>query len=166
MSLIMNNVECTGCDFFEEEAIYRRADGPDNCPECGSKRKMSFKGLRYAIHGQGPGSFAAVDFGVLGKAETREDYDRCIATIEERFPGKRVHIQGESDAQNKRASTLSATKVGSVRKLRDSTTRSSKKYRHTRKDFSLRGVKKLKPPLNLLEVSDARSKHAGPTVRY
>ena len=99
MSLIMNNVECTGCDFFEEEAIYRRADGPDDCPECGSKRKMSFRGLRYAIHGQGPGSFAAVDFGVLGKAETKEDYDRCIATIEERFPGKKVHIEGESEAQ-------------------------------------------------------------------
>mgnify|MGYP003650855004 FL=1 len=99
MSLIMNNVECTGCDFFEEEVIYRRADGPDPCPECGSERKMSFRGLRYAIHGQGPGSFAAVDFGVLGKAETKEDYDRCIKTIEERFPGKRVNIQGETPAQ-------------------------------------------------------------------
>ena len=72
----MNNLECTGCDFFEEEVMYRRADGPDDCPECGSKRKMSFVGLRYAIHGQGPGSFAAVDFGVPGKAETKEDYDR------------------------------------------------------------------------------------------
>lgn len=99
MSLIMNNLECTGCDFFEEEAIYKRADGPDDCPECGSERKMSFKGLRYAIHGQGPGSFAAVDFGVLGKAETKEDYDRCIRTIEERFPGKRVNIQEETPAQ-------------------------------------------------------------------
>jgi len=99
MSLIMNNLECTGCDFFEEEAIYRRADGPDDCPECGSKRKMSFIGLRYAIHGQGPGSFAAVDFGVLGKAETKEDYDRCIATIEKRFPGKRVNIQEETKGQ-------------------------------------------------------------------
>jgi len=99
MSLIMNNVECTGCDFFEEEVIYRRADGPDDCPECGSERKMSFRGLRYAIHGQGPGSFAAVDFGVLGKAETKEDYDRCIRTIEERFPGKRVNIQEETPAQ-------------------------------------------------------------------
>ena len=89
MSLIMNNVECTGCDFFEEEVIYRRADGPDPCPECGSERKMSFRGLRYAIHGQGPGSFAA----------TKEDYDRCIKTIEERFPGKRVNIQGETPAQ-------------------------------------------------------------------
>jgi hypothetical protein len=95
----MNNLECTGCDFFEEEAIYKRADGPDDCPECGSKRKMSFRGLRYAIHGQGPGSFAAVDFGVLGKAETKEDYDRCIATIEKRFPGKRVNIQEETPAQ-------------------------------------------------------------------
>ncbi len=95
----MNNVECTGCDFFEEEVIYRKADGPDDCPECGSERKMSFRGLRYAIHGQGPGSFAAVDFGVLGKAETKEDYDRCIRTIEERFPGKRVNIQEETPAQ-------------------------------------------------------------------
>tara|TARA_R110000824_G_scaffold61416_5_gene163369 strand:- start:2276 stop:2737 length:462 start_codon:yes stop_codon:yes gene_type:complete len=99
MSYLINNVECTGCDFFEEEVMYRRADGPDDCPECGSKRKMSFKGFTFAIHGQGPGSFAAVDFGVLGKAETKEDYDRCIKTIEERFPGKRVNIEGESQAQ-------------------------------------------------------------------
>jgi hypothetical protein len=99
MSLLINNVECTGCDFFEEEVMYRRADGPDDCPACGSERKMSFKGFTFAIHGQGPGSFAAVDFGVLGKAETKEDYDRCIKTIEERFPGKRVNIEGESPAQ-------------------------------------------------------------------
>lgn len=108
MSFIMNNLECTGCDFFEEEAIYRRADGPDDCPECGSKRKMSFVGLRYAIHGQGPGSFAAVDFGVLGKAETKEDYDRCIKTIEARFPGKRVNIQEETPAQK-------ATRIETIR---------------------------------------------------
>ena len=62
MSLIMNNLECTGCDFFEEEAMYRRA-------------------------------------GVLGKAETKEDYDRCIKTIEKRFPGKRVNIQEETRGQ-------------------------------------------------------------------
>ena len=99
MSLLINNVECTGCDFFEEEAMYRRADGPDDCPECGSKRKMSFKGFTFAIHGQGPGSFAAVDFGVLGKAETKEDYDRCMATIQKRFPGKRINIEGENESQ-------------------------------------------------------------------
>ena len=32
-------------------------------------------------------------------SETKEDYDRCIATIEERFPGKRVNIQEETLAQ-------------------------------------------------------------------
>jgi hypothetical protein len=99
MSYIINNVECTGCDYFEHEAMYKRADGPDDCPVCGSERKMSFRGFSFAIHGQGPGSFAAVDFGVLGKAETKEDYDRCMATIQERFPGKRVNIEGESTAQ-------------------------------------------------------------------
>jgi len=99
MSYLINNVECTGCDFFEEEAFYKRADGPDDCPECGNKRKMSFKGFTFAIHGQGPGSFAAVDFGVLGKAETKEDYDRCMATIQERFPDKRINIESESAAQ-------------------------------------------------------------------
>ena len=36
---------------------------------------------------------------MLGKAETKEDYDRCMAQIQERFPGKRVHIEGESEAQ-------------------------------------------------------------------
>ena len=99
MSYIINNVECTGCDYFEHEAMYKRIDGPDDCPKCGSKRKMSFRGFSFAIHGQGPGSFAAVAFGVLGKAETKEDYDRCIATIEKRFPGKRVNIQEETPAQ-------------------------------------------------------------------
>ena len=99
MSYLINNVECTGCDFFEYEAFYKRADGPDDCPECGSKRKMSFKGFTFAIHGQGPGSFAAVDFGVLGKAETKEDFDRCMATIQKRFPGKRINIEGENESQ-------------------------------------------------------------------
>ncbi len=99
MSYIINNVECAGCDYFEHEVMYKRTDGPDDCPKCGSKRKMSFRGFSFAIHGQGPGSFAAVDFGVLGKAETKEDYDRCIATIEERFPGKRVNIQEETRGQ-------------------------------------------------------------------
>tara|TARA_R100000152_G_C6768669_1_gene194238 strand:+ start:104 stop:565 length:462 start_codon:yes stop_codon:yes gene_type:complete len=99
MSFRTNNIECTGCDFFEYEVFYRTSEGPPDCPECGSERKMSFKGFTCAIHGQGPGSFAAVDFGVLGKAETKEDYDRCIKTIEERFPGKRVNIQGENAAE-------------------------------------------------------------------
>jgi hypothetical protein len=96
VSYIINNVECTGCDFFEVEVMYKRAEGPPICPECGGERKMSFKGFTFAIHGQGYGSFTPVDFGVLGKAETKEDYDQCIATIEKRFPGKRVEVSHES----------------------------------------------------------------------
>ena len=111
MSFKENNLECTGCDFFEYEVFYRTSEGPPDCPECGSKRKMSFRGLRYAIHGQGPGSFAAVDFGVLGKAGTKEDYDRCIATIQERFPNKRINIEGESAAQ--KAERLDTIRHGS-----------------------------------------------------
>lgn len=57
---------------------------------------MSFIGLRFAIHGQGHGSFVPIDFGVLGKAETKEDYDRCIKTIEDRFPGHHVEIESEN----------------------------------------------------------------------
>ena len=101
MSFMINNVECTGCDFFEDEVMYRRADGPPVCPECGSDRKMSFRGLRFAVHGQGPGSFVPIDFGVLGKAETREDYDRCIKTIEDRFPGHRVEIESNTTEKHR-----------------------------------------------------------------
>ena len=104
MSLIMNNVECTGCDFFEEEAIYRRADGPDDCPECGSKRKMSFRGLRYAIHGQGPGSFAAVDFGVLGKAETEAQKQTRLDT-KRHASWQRKKAQGLNDKMLKEINT-------------------------------------------------------------
>jgi hypothetical protein len=99
MSYIINNVECTDCDYFEFEAMYKRADGPEDCPVCGSERKMSFRGFTFAIHGQGYGSFAPVDFGVMGKAETKEDYDQCVATIQKKFPGKRVEISHESDTQ-------------------------------------------------------------------
>ena len=99
MSWLINNLECSGCDFFEEEVMYRRSDGVPDCPQCNSERKMSFKGLRYAVHGESYGSFGAVDFGILGKAETKEQYDRCISVIKERFPNHHVNIEHESDAQ-------------------------------------------------------------------
>ena len=99
MSWMMNNLICDDCGYEELEAMYKRKNGPDDCPECSIQLSVDLKGLRFAIHGQGPGSFAAVDFGVLGKAETKEDYDRCVKTIEERFPGKRVEINHETTAQ-------------------------------------------------------------------
>jgi len=96
MSWMMNDLVCQECGHREYEAMYRRKEGPDDCPECEVPMTVSLSGMRFAIHGQGPGSFAPVDFGVLGKAETKEDFDRCVKTIEERFPGKKVHIEGES----------------------------------------------------------------------
>jgi hypothetical protein len=96
VSYLENNLECGNCDFFEHEVFYKRSEGPPACPECGGERKMSFVGLRFAVHGQGPGSFVPIDFGVLGKAETKEDYDRCIKTIEDRFPGHHVEIESEN----------------------------------------------------------------------
>ena len=81
MAWVMNNLIC------------------DDCPECDASLSVDFRGMRFAIHGQGPGSFAAVDFGVLGKAETKEDYDRCVKTIQGRFPGKRVEINHETASQ-------------------------------------------------------------------
>ena len=99
MAWMMNDLICSDCGHQEYEAMYKRADGPDDCPECSIQLSVDMRGLRFAIHGQGYGSFTPVDFGVLGKAETKEDYDRCVKTIEARFPGKRVHIEGESNSQ-------------------------------------------------------------------
>jgi predicted nucleic acid-binding Zn ribbon protein len=117
MSFRTNNIECTGCDFFEYEVFYRTSEGPPDCPECGSKRKMSFKGFTCAIKGQGYGSFVPVDFGVLGKAETKEDYDRCVATIEKRFPGKKVQLEYESDS--KRSDRIDTIRQGSWQRKKD-----------------------------------------------
>ena len=99
MSWMMNDLICDDCGHQEYEVMYKRKDGPDDCPECEKAMSVDLRGLRFAIHGDGPGSFAAVDFGVLGKAETREDYNRCVKTIEERFPGHSVVVEGDSMSQ-------------------------------------------------------------------
>jgi len=99
MSWMMNNLICKDCGYEEYEAMYKRKDGPDDCPECGKALSVDLRGLRFAIHGQGYGSFAPVDFGTMGKAETKEDYDRCVKRIEARFPGHKVDIQGENNQQ-------------------------------------------------------------------
>ena len=98
MAWIMNDVICRPCDSVEVDCLYTRGEDPPKCHDCGGPREVDLRGLRFAIHGDGPGSFAAVDFGVLGKAETREDYDRCVSQIQERFPGKSVHIEHETES--------------------------------------------------------------------
>jgi hypothetical protein len=37
--------------------------------------------------------------GVLGKAETKEDYDRAVSVIQQRFPGHRIELESESKSQ-------------------------------------------------------------------
>jgi RNA:NAD 2'-phosphotransferase (TPT1/KptA family) len=39
--------------------------------------------------------------GVLGKAETKEDYDRAVSTIQQRFPGHRVELTSETANKKK-----------------------------------------------------------------
>tara|TARA_R100001082_G_C4315874_1_gene138931 strand:- start:309 stop:794 length:486 start_codon:yes stop_codon:yes gene_type:complete len=99
MSWMMNDLICNDCGHQEYEVMYKRKDGPDDCPSCEKAMSVDLRGLRFAIHGQGPGSFAAVDFGVLGKAETKEDYDRCVKQIEDRFPGHTVNVEHETRAK-------------------------------------------------------------------
>ena len=99
MSWMMHDLICKECGEQEHEAMYKRADGPPDCPNCDKTFSIDIRGMRFHIHGHGHGSFTPVDFGVMGKAETKEDYDRCIKTIETRFPGHSVNIEGESTKQ-------------------------------------------------------------------
>tara|TARA_R110002110_G_scaffold168176_1_gene369553 strand:- start:55 stop:519 length:465 start_codon:yes stop_codon:yes gene_type:complete len=100
MSYMMNDLFCAKCEYEDFDAMYKRKDGPPKCPGCDTKLSIDLRGwANVAVHGHGPGSFAAVDFGVLGKAETKEDYDHCVRQIEQRFPGKRVQIDHETNAQ-------------------------------------------------------------------
>jgi hypothetical protein len=48
------------------------------------------------VRGHGYGSFTPIDMGTLGKAETKEDYDRAVAKIQQRFPGHRVELTSET----------------------------------------------------------------------
>jgi hypothetical protein len=56
------------------------------------------------VRGHGYGSFTAIDMGTLGKAETKEDYDRAVAKIQQRFPGHRVELTSETS--NKKSERL------------------------------------------------------------
>ena len=99
MSWMMNDLICGDCGHQEYEVMYKRKDGPDDCPGCEKAMSVDLRGLRFAIHGQGHGSFAPVNFGAMGVAETKEDYDRCVGAIEKRFPGHSVNIEHETRAK-------------------------------------------------------------------
>ncbi len=100
MSFIAHGLKCTGpdCGLDEPHVFYRKADGPPPCPECSSPRKISWSHRRFpGVSGDGIGSFTAMDMGVFGRVETREDYNRVMSVIKERHPN--AHIQVEADSR-------------------------------------------------------------------
>ena len=99
MSFIANGLECTECGTIDPDVFYHREEGPPPC-ECGGVRIVSWAHGQFpGVKGDGYGSFVPIDMGVLGKCETREQYDRAVSTIKKRFPGHRVELQSETQAQ-------------------------------------------------------------------
>ena len=96
----MQDLRCPACEVTTENVYYRMSEGFPACPDCGAARRVDWShGLAPAIHGHGLGSFTPVDMGVLGKAETKEDFDRMKGVIEKRFPGHRIELESESKSQ-------------------------------------------------------------------
>jgi hypothetical protein len=101
MSFISHGLRCTDCGTIDPHVFYRRAKGPPPC-ECGGTRKVDWgHGEFPGVKGDGIGSFVPQDMGVLGKCETKEDYDRAVKKIEKRFPGHHVELESETRAQKR-----------------------------------------------------------------
>lgn len=96
----VQDLRCPVCEVTTENVYYRMSGGFPACPDCGAERRVDWShGAAPAIHGHGHGSFTAIDMGVLGKAETKEDFDRMKGVIEKRFPGHRIELESESKSQ-------------------------------------------------------------------
>lgn len=95
----IHDIRCPSCGWGKADTFVRVEEMP-SCDECGVPTKVDWgHGIAPSVRGHGYGSFTAVDMGVLGKAETKEDYDRAVATIQQRFPGQRVELTSETKAQ-------------------------------------------------------------------
>lgn len=96
----LHDLRCPACEVTEKDVFFRASAGFPACPDCGNARNVDWShGAAPAVKGEGYGSFTPIDMGVLGKAETKEDYDRAVATIQQRFPGQRVELTSETKAQ-------------------------------------------------------------------
>ena len=105
MSFIAHGLKCTDpdCDLVEPHVFYRKADGPPPCPECGGPRKITWSHRQFpGVTGDGIGSFTAMDMGVFGRVETREEYNRVMAVIKERHPNSQIQVEGDSQADKQR----------------------------------------------------------------
>ena len=75
------------------------------CPTCGEPTGAYWGEtgrLALEVVGDGIGSFTPVDMGVLGMCNTREEYNRAVAIIQERFPGHTVQLDGDTRGKKKK----------------------------------------------------------------
>lgn len=95
----IHDIRCYDCDtlFSDEFVVVGHLPA---CTECGGATKIDWShGQGPAVRGHGYGGFTPIDMGVLGKAETKEDYDRAVSVIQQRFPGHRIELESESKAK-------------------------------------------------------------------
>lgn len=94
-----HDVRCSACGWKKAD-VFVRIEAMPFCDDCGVVTVVDWShGRAPSVRGHGYGSFTAIDMGALGKAETKEDYDRAVATIQQRFPGRRVELVSETQAQ-------------------------------------------------------------------
>jgi len=99
MSFIAHGLQCTNdeCALVDNHVFYRKSVGPPACPDCDSPRKIYWgHGHFPGVSGDGIGTFTAMNMGIFGKVETREEYNRIIDVIKQRHPGKRVVVEGDT----------------------------------------------------------------------
>jgi len=106
MSFISHGLRCvdSDCAHTEPHVFYRRSLGPPPCPECGSERKISWAHGQFpGTQGDGYGSFTPVHMGAFGQIETREEYNRVMGVIKERYPNAQIQVEHDSqlDKQNR-----------------------------------------------------------------
>ena len=95
----IHDIRCLECDYLEPDTFVVVGQLPA-CSICGYPTKIDWgHGHAPSVRGHGYGSFTAIDMGVLGKAETKEDYDRAVSVIQQRFPGHRIELESESKSQ-------------------------------------------------------------------
>lgn len=100
MAFVAHGLKCNSCGGQDSHVFYRKSKGPPACPECGGERSIDWSHGKFpGVGGDGIGSFTPIDMGVLGYCETREDYNRAVKVIEERFPGHRVEVDSETQTQ-------------------------------------------------------------------
>ncbi len=95
----IHDIRCSSCEIIQTD-VFVRVGALPSCDECGAPTVIDWgHGSAPSVRGHGYGSFTPIDMGVLGKAETKEDYDRAVATIKQRFPNHRIELESETSAQ-------------------------------------------------------------------